>query len=91
MPLANLEIEQKLQEINKRNHKVDLDKKWETSNFRKVLILITTYFLASLTMFAIGDSKPFVSSLIPTLGYFLSTLSFGFIKSIWIKNLQKMN
>lgn len=91
MPLANLEIEQKLQEINRRNHKVDLDKKWETSNFRKVLILITTYFLASLTMFAIGDSKPFVSSLIPTLGYFLSTLSFGFIKSIWIKNLQKMN
>jgi len=91
MPLANLEIEQKLQEINKRNHKVDLDKKWETSNFRKVLILITTYFLASLTMFAIGDSKPFVSSLIPTLGYFLSTLSFGFIKSIWIKNLHKNN
>ena len=91
MSLANLEIEQKLQEINKRNHKVDLDKKWETSNFRKLLVLITTYFLASLTMFAIVDSKPFVSSLIPKLGYFLSMFSFGFIKSIWIKNLQKMN
>jgi len=78
-------------QINKRNHKVDLDKKWETSNFRKLLVLITTYFLASLTMFAIVDSKPFVSSLIPKLGYFLSMFSFGFIKSIWIKNLQKMN
>jgi len=91
MSLTNLQTEDKLNELTLRNYKVDLDKKWETSNFRKVLVLVTTYFLASITMFAIGDSKPFISSLIPTLGYFLSTFSFGFIKKIWISNLESKN
>ena len=49
MSLSSLEIEQKLQEIDKRNHKVDFDTKWETSNFRKLLILITTFYIPSTT------------------------------------------
>jgi len=91
MSQTNEQILGELKKLQLRNHKVDLDKKWETSNFRKVIVLVTTYFLASITMFAIGDSKPFISSLIPTLGYFLSTLSFRFIKKIWIKNLENKN
>jgi len=89
MTLNPQQITEAIDEIQARNRAVDLNKKWETSLVRKALILITTYFLASVTMFIIEDSRPLVSAVIPTLGYFLSTLGFGCMKRIWIEKLEK--
>lgn len=70
--------------IKKRNGRVEMDKAWETSLFRKTLVLVTTYIVASLVMYAIGVPDPHINSLIPTIGFFLSTLTFTFVKNWWI-------
>ena len=79
------QLREDIEVIKKRNKRVATDKAWETSLFRKILILITTYFLVSLVMYTIGTPHFYINSLIPTLGFFLSTLTFPFIKSWWVK------
>ena len=38
-------LEQEIKKIKQRNDKVEADKAWETSNFRKIIIAILTYFV----------------------------------------------
>jgi hypothetical protein len=76
-------------EIKSRNARVEADKAWETSVTRKILILVITYMLATLVMWLINVPYPHLNAIIPTLGFFLSTLSLGFVKNYWIKILYK--
>jgi|GEM_PF-4648949 len=39
------QIEQEIFRIKERNWRVEIDKKWETSWFRRLLIIIFTYFV----------------------------------------------
>ena len=82
------EIEKEVENIKERNKKVELDKAWETSWARLSILTLTTYILASLLLLVIKNNNPFVNSLIPTLGYFLSIQSLPFIKKWWMKNNQ---
>ena len=79
-------IQQEISEIKERNRKVEADKAWETSVFRMVSILILTYLIASWVMYIINVEKYWLNALIPTLGYFLSTLSLPIVKKWWVKN-----
>lgn len=84
-----MDVEKESREIKERNTRVEADKAWETSAFRKILILIVTYILASFTMYVIGVSNFLLSALVPTFGFFLSTLTFPIIKTWWIsRNLK---
>ena len=78
-------IEQRLSTIEQRNKRVELDKKWENSLERKLLILITTYIVMCFFMSVIGVEKAWLNAIIPTLGFFLSTLSLSFCKQIWLR------
>ncbi len=84
-----MNIEELKKEINKiktRNAKVELDKKWETSWTRKIIICILTYIIVVIYSVAIQTiSNPFLSSIIPVIGFILSTLSLKFIRNIWEK------
>lgn len=76
------------EEINKihcRNHKVEADKAWETSNTRKIVVAVLTYFVMICVMYVLKMENPFISAVIPTLGFILSTISADLIKNIWIK------
>ena len=66
-------LEKELQEIRLRNLKVENDKSWEISRFRVLLVAIIAYVTCGLVFIAIGVTQPFLSSLIPTVGYVLST------------------
>ncbi len=79
-------LEQDIAEIKSRNARVEADKAWETSHARKIFILIITYILATFVMWMIHVPYPYLNAIIPTLGFFLSTLSLGFAKTYWIKN-----
>mgnify|MGYP001587684859 CR=1 FL=1 len=83
------QLKAELVAIRGRNIRVEADKAWETSMLRKVLILGITYLLASITMYAIGVPDFYISALIPTLGFFLSTLTFPLIKIWWIRRFFK--
>ena len=79
-------IEQELARISERNARVESDKAWEVSVFRKVTAAVVTYLLASLVLYFIGVQDFYLSALIPTLGYLLSTLSLPVVKKWWIAN-----
>lgn len=79
-----MDIEQELRAIKERNLRVEADKAWETSLSRKLLILVTTYVVASLALYVIEVPNFYLGAIIPTLGFFLSTLSFPVVKKWWI-------
>lgn len=79
------EIEKRLIAIENRNKKVELDKAWETSYFRRFLLIIFTYLSIGMYMWVIGVNEPWLNAVIPSLGFLLSTLTLPFFKSWWIK------
>lgn len=82
-------MNQEISEIQARNKRVELDKAWETSLTRRVIIASFTYLIATAFLKLIGNNAPFVSALVPTGGYLLSTLSLGFVKEWWIARREK--
>ncbi|HCC06175.1 TPA: hypothetical protein DEP94_02370 [Candidatus Nomurabacteria bacterium] len=83
------QIQEDLEIIKNRNKKVEQNKAWETSFFRKISIIVITYIVASLVMYFIGVPNFLLNALIPTIGFFLSTLSFSFLKNWWIEKFAK--
>lgn len=78
------DIETEIELIKERNKRVELDKKWETSWTRKLCIAILTYFVVVLySYFTNQFSNIWLSSLVPVLGFILSTLSIKFIRKVW--------
>ena len=84
-----MNIEKKLEAIEQRNRKVELDKAWETSWLRKILIAVLTYITVVLFFFVAQLPKPFINSIVPTAGFVLSTLSLPFFKKVWIRYWAK--
>ena len=83
------QLKNEIIEIKKLNIRVEADKAWETSLFRKVLVAILTYIVIVLFFVAAGLPKPFINPIVPTLGFLLSTLSISFFKELWLKRLNK--
>lgn len=78
-------LEQEIKKIKERNIKVEADKAWETSFFRKILIAILTYLVIVLFFYFADLQKPFINAIVPTLGFILSNLSVPVFKNLWIK------
>ncbi len=83
------DIEKRIEAIEQRNQKVELDKAWETSWLRKILIAVLTYVTVVLFFLVAQLPKPFINSIVPTAGFVLSTLSLSFFKKVWIKYWAK--
>lgn len=77
------EIKFELEKIKQRNKKVELNKAWETSLTRKVIILIFTYIFIGLTFYIIGNPEPWINAIIPTFAFFISTLTLPVLRDIW--------
>lgn len=85
----NFDVENEITLIKERNKKVELDKRWETSWTRKICIAVLTYFVVVLYSYIISKfSNIWLSSLVPVLGFVLSTLSIKFIRKIWEKKIK---
>ena len=80
------DLEKTIEDILERNKRVELDKKWETSTTRKVCIAVLTYIVVIIYSFLISKtSNVFLSSLVPVMGFLLSTLSLKAVRKIWEK------
>ena len=85
-----MDLEKRVSAIEARNKRVELDKKWETSFTRRISICILTYFVVLLFSYFINISNNiFLSSLVPVIGFTLSTLSVGLIRKIWLNVINK--
>jgi hypothetical protein len=80
------ELEERVIEITERNKRVELDKKWETSLTRKICIAVLTYIVVIIyTSITNKVSNVFLSSLVPVMGFLLSTLSLKWVRKVWEK------
>lgn len=85
-----MNIEKEINEIKKRNKRVELDKKWETSITRRICICILTYIVVVIYTYVISKvTNIFLSSLVPVIGFMLSTLSLKGIRKVWENNINK--
>lgn len=80
-------LEQRVQKIEERNKSVEVDKAWETSWARRGLLAAFTYLSVGLYLWVIGVSNPWLSGIVPTAGFMISTLTMPFFKKIWMRGL----
>lgn len=85
-----MNLEQEVLKIQERNKRVELDKSWETSWLRRICIMILTYIVVIVYSYLIRKyDNIFLTSLVPVIGFTLSTLSLKLIRRIWEKFSQK--
>ena len=83
-----MNIEQELENIKKRNKRVEWDKSWETSWTRKICIMILTYLIVVIYSYLIKQyDNILLSSLVPVIGFALSTLSLKYIRKVWERKI----
>ena len=81
-----MDLEKEIEQIKLRNKKVEIDKAWETSWTRKICIMILTYIVVIVYSYIIKNTDNiFLSSLVPVIGFALSTLSLKGIRYLWEK------
>lgn len=87
-------LEQRIEAIEQRNQRVELDKAWERSTTRLVSIAGVTYVCASAVLIGLHVERPWLNALIPTLGFVLSVQSLPVLKHYWIQrqlNRRQLN
>lgn len=85
----NHSLEDRIAAIEERNQRVALDKAWETSKARLASITLVTYLCISAVLIGLEVDRPWLSALIPTLGFVLSVQSLPLLKRYWIKRQRK--
>lgn len=85
-----MELEKRVKEIEKRNKRVELDKAWETSMTRKLCICVLTYIVVICYSYLVRNyDNILLSSLVPVVGFTLSTFSLKYIRKTWEKRILK--
>ncbi len=88
--MDNNELKIEIDKINERNKRVELDKKWETCWLRRICICILTYVIVVCYSYIVKNyDNIFLSSLVPVIGFTLSTLSLKYVRKIWEKRISK--
>lgn len=81
-----MNIEKEITDIKERNKRVEQDKSWETSWLRRICIMILTYIVVIIYSYLISKyDNIFLTSLVPVIGFTLSTLSLKLVRRIWEK------
>jgi hypothetical protein len=84
--MSDVDYKKEIEAIKARNKRVETDKAWETSWTRRICIMVLTYAVVVLYQMSIAQvSNVFLSSLVPVMGFLLSTLSLRLIRGLWEK------
>ena len=82
-------MKKEIESIKERNRRVETDKAWETSKTRRFILALMTYLIIVVLLKVINAPKPWLSALIPALGFILSTLTLSFLKKRWVNSVYK--
>lgn len=82
-------LEMKIKKIEARNRKVESDKKWELSYFRRFLLVLFTYLAIGFYLNAVKIPEPWLNAIVPSVAFMLSTLTLPFFKALWIRYFSK--
>ena len=78
-------IEERVRKIEERNKSVELDKAWEMSVTRRVIIVAFTYVSISVLLQILHIEKPWATAVVPALAFLLSTFTMPLFKRVWVK------
>ena len=85
--MSEKDLAKEIDAIKQRNKRVETDKAWETSWTRRLCIAVLTYIVVVVYSFTISQVQNiWLSSLVPVIGFTLSTLSLSLVRKIWEKN-----
>ena len=65
-------LQKQVEGITKRNKRVEADKAWETSLFRKIIVAILTYIVIVIFFYYAGLQKPLLNAIVPSIAFLLS-------------------
>jgi len=82
-------LEERLARIEGRNKSVELDKAWERSWTRRLLIVAFTYIAVGIFLTVIRVDRPWLAAIVPAIGFTLSTLTMPYFKKIWKEHHTK--
>jgi len=82
-------LEERVEKIESRNNKVEIDKAWEGSWSRKILIAIFTYLSIALYLKYVVGIDPWINAIVPAIGFLLSTLTLPYFKILWSNHIYK--
>lgn len=83
------QLEKEIEQIKERNLRVEIDKKWETSFTRRILLIIFTYLAIGIYLNAININNPWLNAIVPAIAFLLSTLTLPFFKRLWMRHFNK--
>ena len=83
------ELEKEIHSIKDRNRRVELDKVWETSFTRRLLLIVFTYLSIGIYLNVIDIPNPWMNAIVPAIAFLLSTLTLPLFKNLWQKYRQK--
>jgi len=84
-------MKEEIEHIKERNRRVEADKAWEISKTRRMIIAVMTYFVVVIFLWSIDAPNPWLSAIVPVVGFILSTLTLSFFKRMWMKQNYKQN
>jgi hypothetical protein len=84
------ELDRRITAIEQRNRRVEADKAWETSIYRKISLILLTYFVMCVVFWSLGSQPYWKNAIVPTLGFYLSTLSLSMIKSWYQRKIPAL-
>lgn len=82
-------LEDRVSRIEERNQTVEADKAWETSWSRRLLIVLFTYIAIGVFLSVIRIDRPWLSAIVPAIGFTLSTLTMPYFKREWLRQVGK--
>lgn len=81
-----MDLDKRIKNIEERNKRVELDKSWEISWTRRICIMILTYIVIIIYSYLIRKyDNIFLTSIVPVIGFTLSTLSLKVLRRVWEK------
>ena len=82
-------MKREIESIKKRNKRVEIDKAWELSLTRRLIIAIMTYIIIVVFLWSINTPRPWLNAIVPAIGFFLSTLTLPIFKKLWIRKIYR--
>lgn len=81
------ELESRVRVIEERNRRVEMDKAWERSWTRRILIAILTYLVIATYLQVVVHVSPWLNAVVPTVAFLVSTLALEVCKRAWMAHI----
>jgi len=79
-------LKKEIEQLQKRNNRVELDKKWETSWTRKIFLAVLSYVATYIFLRIIHAENAGHGAMIPAGAYLLQQMTLKPLRKIWEKS-----